>query len=299
MLNALKNQDCYPLSVVIATLGGDTLAKTIAHLNQGAKIPAEILICIPEKEANQVAVLQQQNVRVIRTPCRGQVAQRAYGLQRVSQSHVLQIDDDVELPPDDLSKLVQMLDQLGRGHAVAPFFRHFSTGDYITACHRGVFGRLQSLYALLVCGAPWGVRRMGVISPAGIGYGVDKIHCGREPYETQWLPGGCVLCHREDLITENYFPFVGKAFSEDLIHSVSWRQRGVRLWMIPNASCMTSVAPMPFSWSPMKADMNAHGFVVQLIGGQMWRLRLWFALYVMKQTLLSAFRWILMAIKLK
>lgn len=297
MTDTPHNPELYPLSVVIATLGGDTLESTIGNLNRGAVIPAEVLICIPEEESPRAERLSFQNVRVIKTPCRGQVAQRAYGLRCVSQPLVIQLDDDVVLPPDDLRQLVQTLDQLGQGHALAPLLRHLSTGQYITECHRGVVGWLQSLYAFLICGAPWGIRRMGAISPAGIGYGVDKIQCGDIPFETQWVPGGCVLCHREDLITEDYFPFVGKAFSEDLIHSVAWRQRGVRLWMIPNASCMTSVAPMPFRWSAMKADMNAHGYVVQLIDGEMWRLRLWFVLYVLKQAVLSVSRFGNKAIK--
>ena len=37
-------QELYPLSVVIATLGGETLANTILYLNSGEKIPAEIAI---------------------------------------------------------------------------------------------------------------------------------------------------------------------------------------------------------------------------------------------------------------
>ena len=66
-----------PVSVVIATLGGDVLKKTIALLNQGEGWPAEILSCIPEADAtNADYVAAIENVHVIKTPCRGQVAQR-------------------------------------------------------------------------------------------------------------------------------------------------------------------------------------------------------------------------------
>jgi hypothetical protein len=280
----------YPLSVVIATLGGDILVGTIELLNQGKTVPAEILICIPEKEASRVETLRQQNVRIIRTPCRGQVAQRAYGLRCVTQSQVLQLDDDIVLRPDDLRLLVQTLNHLGHGHALAPQYRHLSTGSYITEYQQGTLGWMQSLYAFLICGAPWGIRRMGVITPAGIGYGVDQKYCGNELFETQWLSGGCVICHRDDLITEDYYPFTGKAYTEDLVHSVLWRKQGVRLWMLPSATCMTSVASMPFTCSAMKDIVRAHGYVVQLIGGNYWRLRLWHLIYVLKQTGLSAVR---------
>lgn len=182
--------------------------------------------------------------------------------------------------------LVQSLAQFGRGHAVAPLYCHLSTGHYITQYGRGVAGWLQSLNAFLICGAPWGIKRMGVISPAGIGYGVDKNYCGHDPVETQWLPGGCVLCHKEDLVTEDYFPFVGKAYAEDLVHSVLWRRQGVRLWVVPSASCMTSVASMPFSWLSMRQFMMPHVYVVKLMGGKLWRIRLWYVAYVLKQVLL-------------
>ena len=278
------------MSVVIATLGGETLSWTIDHLNRGEKIPAEILVCIPEAESARVEHLSQQNVKIIKVPFRGQVAQRAYGLRRVSKPLVLQLDDDIELRPEDLGVLVGTLAELGRGHALAPLYCHLSTGLYITQYSRGVRGLLQSLNAFLICGAPWGIRRMGIISPAGIGYGVDKAYCKSAPFESQWVPGGCVLCHQEDLVTEEYYPFVGKAYTEDLVHSALWRKKGVRLWVIPDASCLTADATMPFSWRAMKDVIKAHGYVLKLVGGQAWRLKLWNILHISKQMMLVAFK---------
>ncbi len=286
-------QELYSLSVVIATLGGETLADTIAYLNSGEKIPAEILVCIPEEDSFRAEKLSQENVKIVKTPCRGQVAQRAYGLQRACQPLVLQLDDDVWLKPEDLGMLVQTLEQLGRGHALAPLFKLLSTGQYATEYTRGISGKLQSLYASLICGAPWGVKRMGVISPAGIGYGVDRRYCGPGLFETQWLPGGCVICHRDDLVTEDYYPFAGKAFVEDLVHSVLWKKQGTRLWMHLDASGTTSVASIPFNWQTEKAMLRAHEYVVELIGGNNWQLRLWHVVHVSKQLILIGFRCIL------
>ena len=281
------NRETYPLSVVVATLGGDTLTETIEHLNRGIVIPAEIFVCIPEEDAFRVEGLSFRNVRIIKTPCRGQVAQRAYGLQCVRQLLVLQLDDDVALQPEDLYKLIQALYQLGHGNAVAPIYRDTMSGHSAVECHRGIVGRLQSLYVFLVCDAPWGTNRMGVISPAGIGYYVDEKHCGPGLFETQWQPGGCVLCYRKDLITENYYPFAGKAYCEDLIHSLLWRKRGVRLWALPSAYCMTLIIPEPFSWSVAKADMRARYYVVRLCGGKAWRLILWYLIYISKRVIFS------------
>ena len=283
-------QKQYPLSVVIATLGDDILANTIACLNQGHSIPFEILVCIPEDESSKVEKLTQENVKIIKTPCRGQVAQRVYGLQRISQPMVLQMDEDVELKPTDLDMLVQALGQLGCGHALAPLFRHFSSGKYVTEYNQGALGGLDSLYAFLICGAPWGIKRMGVISPAGIAFAVDPRYCEPGLFETQWLPGGCVICHREDLVTEDYYPFAGKAFCEDLAHSVLWKKQGTRLWMHLDASGRISSDPMPFNWKTKKAIFRAHEYIVKLIGGNYWQLRLWHVVHIFKEIILIGLR---------
>src|SRR5690349_16548237 len=81
-----------PLSVVIATLGGGTIPETIAGLNRGDHPPAEILICIPEREADRARHLQGGNVRVVVTSVRGQVAQRAEGFKQATQPFVMQLD---------------------------------------------------------------------------------------------------------------------------------------------------------------------------------------------------------------
>ena len=59
-------QELYPLSVVIATLGGETLADTISYLNSGEKIPAEILVCIPEEDSSCAESLSMKNVKIIK-----------------------------------------------------------------------------------------------------------------------------------------------------------------------------------------------------------------------------------------
>jgi hypothetical protein len=278
------------LSIVIATLGGDVLVNTIACLNKGHSIPVEILICIPEGESSKVEKLTQENVRIIRTPCCGQVAQRAYGLQRISQPMVLQMDEDIELMPADLYMLVQALGQLGHGHALAPLFRHISSGQYTVKYNQGVLGGLHSLYASLICGSPWGIKRMGVISPVGVGHGVDRRYCESGLFETQWLPGGCVICHREDLVTEDYYPFAGKAFGEDLVHSILWKKQGTRLWMHLDASGTISYDFMPFNWQTERAIFRVQEYVVKLIGGNYWQLRLWYVVHISKEIIKIWFR---------
>lgn len=269
-----------PISVVIATLGGDVLKDTITHLNRGEGVPAEILICIPEAEAaNAECVTAIDNVHVIKTPCRGQVAQRAVGLSMAAYPYVMQFDDDVILPADTLKALFDTLMAKGPGNVVAPFFRIQPNGDEGTRYVEGWRGFLRNCHASLLCGAAFGRKRLGRISSSGIGFGVPLSAGSDRVVESEWLPGGVALCHKEDLIVYNYYPFPGKAFSEDLIHSILWRRQGCRLWTVLDVSAMIDVTVESFAWKSVMGRYTAHAYVAELAGGSVWRTRLWFTFY--------------------
>jgi hypothetical protein len=55
--------------------------------------------------------------------------------------------------------------------------------------------------------------------------------------KVEWLAGGCILHRKENLITENYFPFSGKAYCEDLMHSILLRKNNIDLWITKNVVC--------------------------------------------------------------
>ena len=205
--SSTTQQTYLPLSVVIATLGGETLRGTIEQLNGGPLVPAEILVCIPEEDAFRVTEIAFPNVKVIKTNCRGQVAQRAIGFQLAQHPIVLQMDDDILLQEDALHELTSEIHRLGYGNALAPVYNDAVTGRSIHDLGDGAVGWLKSLHAYVVCGAPWGIKRMGVVTLGGFNYGVNGKYSGLEPLEVQWLPGGCVLHYKHDLIIESFYPF--------------------------------------------------------------------------------------------
>jgi len=269
-----------PISVVIATLGGDVLKDTIAHLNKGTGVPEEILICIPEAEAsNADCVATVGNVHVIKTPCRGQVAQRAVGLGLARNAYVMQFDDDVILHPNTLEVLFDTLIAKGPGNVVAPFFRIQPNGEEGTRYEEGLRGFIRNCYSTLICGAAFGRKRLGRIASSGIGFGVPMRTGPERIVESEWLPGGLALCHATDLITYDYYPFPGKAFSEDLMHSILWRKQGCRLWTVLDVSAMIDVTVESFVWKSVIGRFRAHAHVAKLADGSIWRTRLWFAFY--------------------
>ena len=274
-----------PISVVIATLGGDTLKTTIAQICRGICVPSEILVCIPKSESSGAdCVATVPNVRIIRTPCRGQVAQRAVGLVMAAYPFVMQLDDDIVLQAKTLKILYEVLIAKGEGNVVAPFLRLNSTGEGVTSYVEDFRGFLRNCHASLVCGAKFGKKRMGTISPAGIGFGIPLTSGDSPIVESEWLPGGATLCYKDDLIIDNYYPFSGKAFSEDLIHSVLWRNNGCRLWTVQNVSALVDVTSESFNWTSVLSRYKAHAYVAKLSGGNIWRSRLWFVFYCLWNT---------------
>ena len=49
--------------------------------------------------------------------------------------------------------------------------------------------------------------------------------------EVDWLAGGILIMRKEDIIKKNYFPFKGKAYCEDLIHSFFLKEKGIKLYI--------------------------------------------------------------------
>ncbi len=288
-LNINKSIKKHRVSVVMATLGGETVNKTIASLNEGTIVPNEILICIPEKEACNLIEIPFDNVRVVVTQCRGQVAQRAFGFKNVKNKMVLQIDDDILFEDKTLESLVLALDNFGKNNVVAPLYFNFGSGRCLHEYKVGFLGFIKSFYAYLVCDALWGKKRMGALTSLGIGYGVDGDFFTQDTVLVDWVPGGCVLSYDEDLIKENFFPFKGKAYSEDIIHSILRKEKGIFHHVVRTARCKTNSQPIILDAQMLIDDMMAREYVVSLLSGKKWCLRLWATFDYFKRVCLKYF----------
>jgi len=230
----MSNNDKYHVSVVIPTIGGYSLVKTIEKLNSGTLVPQEILVCIPEDRVERIAWVDHENVKVVSTPCYGQVAQRAIGFQQVREQWVLQLDDDIFLDHQCLEDLVKCAVQR-KNSAVGPKLFDKETGEYHS--HMSIGENGASSYEKILFWVINGRRgfEAGKISKAGINMGVPQEPADWEGVE--WLSGGCVLHRKENLILHDYYPFKGKAFAEDLFHSYLLREKGVDLCRCGSATC--------------------------------------------------------------
>ena len=219
------------LSVVIATLGGYSLKGTIEQLNSGSVIPSEILVCIPNDFALSVRELQFDNLKIICTDCKGQVAQRVVGFQNAKHDLVLQLDDDLIVDRDCLKNLIKVLKQLPANSAIAP--QYIYKGSMIPFHQKPSNKRLLKLYYFLINGREG--YKQGVITKAGTPIGCTFEGSHYQIKQSEWLPGGCVLHRKKNLVTYNFYPLAGKAYSEDLFHSVLLKKNGICLYVVKEA----------------------------------------------------------------
>lgn len=269
------------VSVVMATLGGATVADTIRALNSGSLVPAEILICIPTQEADRVRDLGFDNVSVVVTEVRGQVPQRAIGFAHAANDFVLQIDDDMLVDQDCVERLLRTLHTWGSKVAVAPAFYATTSGESVyESANSGSPG--QTIYHWIMNGSEG--FQPGRVDRSGSGQGIDPRRAGSDPFEVEWIPGGCALHRRENLVLKNFFPFPGKAYYEDLFHSFELRRTGVRLLLDPSARCwMVPVPSTTFAvrdfFRHLKNDYRAKTHYVRLAGRSLTRMHAWYLIY--------------------
>lgn len=220
------------LSVVIPTLGGN-LDAVLIPLYKSTLLPDEVIVCLPNTEHDFCTSVKQHHAKIVYSGVYGQVAQRVCGFKNVSGDFVLQLDDDVSIEPTCLTHLMSSLEE--RVVAAAPCWYNAENGAPLHEAKRN--GSMSDLYYWTINGKIG--YRPGVICKAGTGIGVNPDSVQNKMEHVEWVSGGCVLHHRRNLILWNYFPYEGKSYSEDLVHSHILRKSGVQLVVNTNARCTT------------------------------------------------------------
>lgn len=213
------------ISIVIATLGGKQLLNTIKLLNEGSLIPDEILICVPNTNII-IENLDYPNIRILLTEFKGQVAQRIEGFKQVKNDFVLQIDDDISVDNNFLNKMYELFIDLPENSSLAPSFKFLDSSLHVYPPSKGL---LSKFYYFLINGKSG--HQQGIITKASSEIGVNCLSVSKSILEVEWIPGGCVLHRKKNLVLFNYFPFEGKAFCEDLFHSCELKKKGINLFV--------------------------------------------------------------------
>ena len=266
------------LSVVIPTLGGIQLKGTIKALQDSSIRPMEILICMPDSSELLADIDLSDNVEIIRTQKKGQVHQRATGFLAAKGDFVLQIDDDVFVEKDTIEKLIHRINGSNEKIAVAPAYLWNNTDISVFESNRAT---------MLGKASDWIMNgrdgyQPGAVSLSGVGFGLNFNDKTQDKTRSEWLPGGCILHRSDNLVTQDYFPFPGKAYSEDLIHSFLLRENGVKLYACNKAIAYLEPIFYPDSLIELYKQYQATKYVVNIQKKGCVRLHLFYFLRLIK-----------------
>ncbi|MDC0478386.1 glycosyltransferase [Flavobacteriaceae bacterium] len=254
------------ISVIIATIGGSVLERTVSLLKNSSVYPDEIIVVIPKEYEANISAKSFPSLRYEIVPFKGQVAQRAYGFKIAKYNFVLQLDDDIYLDPNCIENLLSGLNYLGPGHSVGPSIFFKEDGLTIYPSRKGIFNSFFNSDH----------NRMGIISKFGSAYGYDYDITNSEINSTEWLAGGCVLHHKNGLILNDFFPFIGKAYGEDLIHSVHLSNNGISLCNIKSAVCYIDKPVLDSMNYSLWHDFRSRCYLNNLRGQSALFVYIWF-----------------------
>ena len=260
------------LSVVIATLGRPELIETIEALYNNSIQPVEVLVCIPKSIELPAGIEIFEGVRVVRTDKGGQVYQRSIGFKAAKCELIMQLDDDVIMECRAIETLLTSFSTIEQKRAIAPTFYWSGTNKRTyDGKHTGFWRKIIDWVANGKDG-----RLPGIVSLSGLNFGLcfddekEKIH------RSQWLSGGCVLHHVNDLVTFDYFPYVGKAYAEDVMHSFLLKEKGVDLFVCRDATAYIKEDPYSLSFREFYRQYRAAEYAAKLWNKNLLRLKIYY-----------------------
>ncbi len=234
------------LSIVIASNLKNINQLHINQINKYAEHGIQIILSIPSNleiiDAYNIGF--SKNISIIKSKTIGQVNQRQYAFQFCKSSFIIQMDDDIEFCIEKINCLLSEFKKLPLKSCLAPYL-NLEKNSYTRNKN---FLKNIFLYCSLN-------PKSGTIARSSfpIPHNINNTSNLESKEEVSWLPGGILILRKEDIITKNYFPFKGKAYCEDLIHSHYLKKNGVKLYLSKNIFFNTEVQSY--------RDLNLDGFL--------------------------------------
>ena len=241
------------ISVVIPSIGNRNLIPTLRSINESSINVDEIIISIPcQVDINVDKFKKFKNIIVFNSKVKGQVAQRIEGFKIAKNDCVVQMDDDIILE----KKCIEIMqDFLKNNHnsAVSAHFhdiiskksiyskvdnRSFSNSFFLSELNYFTNKFRNKIYNKIKMGN--NSNQNGDISISGFEtYPNFQEHS--EPFISGWIPGGCIMHLKKNLVLSNFFPYSGKAYCEDLFHSIALKKNKIKLYYHTNAKAFLEI----------------------------------------------------------
>ena len=279
-------------SVVIPSIGRNCLVDTIVALNNSTIKPFEIIVVIPEHiNFDSTKILMNTNVKIILSKHQHQVLQRIDGYKYISSkiNYVCQIDDDVIVNRDTLEKLLKKTDE---ETVVGPIYKfldsdiiiHSLSYDLKSSSFKRFLKNLVNYYFHKVS---FDLKKMGKVSCTSLSFGIPIELNESQYFKVEWLPGGCTMSHKQNLINYNYYPLKGKCYTEDVICSYLRIKKNITHLIATNAFVRTDeinkFGENNINYIIQKLnEFKGRLYYIKLTNGSYVRFYLWFIFYFLK-----------------
>ena len=218
------------ISIVINTIGENILNKVLESIVNSSVSVKEIIISIPENKDFNISqeFINEYNIKVIKTKFNNQINQRIAGFKIASSQYIMQLDSDVILDKFCIENLHTSLLNITENASVGAFIMNVSE-DKKTIKHGFLNIFVKSMRNIILNNKididNWSITK------AGTGFGFEKNKISDSLTIVDWLSGGCIMHKKHNLILNNYLPYDGKSYCEDLIHSFLLNKKGVKLYL--------------------------------------------------------------------
>ena len=268
------------LTIVIPTVGEESLIKVIENLNSTSSKPKKILVVIYKENFKKINndIYLHNNVEIVKTNLPGQVNQRVEGFKLALTDYVMQLDADCHINNQSITAMINFLKN-NKNASVGPCFIDINNDLPI---HKLNNNKVSLFIKNLILGFPSNDKIMGKVSKSGTNFGVDFFFLKNQSIEVEWVPGGCMMHHKNNLNLRDYYPFKGKAYYEDLIHSKILIQKNIKLFIIKDAICKTDFPIFPKKFKEFIRYMKAYSYCSKIYDVGIIRKYICMTLYLVR-----------------
>lgn len=268
------------LSVVIPTIGEKELVNTIESLRNSTYKPHEIIVVVPKAFVFRLKELKIANITVLETDFAGQVQQRIAGFKIAKGDLVLQLDSDITLSKNCIEKLVKIIINKGDNVVVAP---SYAVDEVSNIQHTG---KLKKLLKIFINFGQGSIKSLEDSFTWDAWY--HNFEWPKQLSQMNYINGGCLLHWKKNLVLEDYYPYRGKAYGEDLLHSFLLTKKGLRILCEPTAKVSTYIDSYEFSRFKPFFDFIRKTYayklrLVKISDGSFFRFHIWFSLFLINQ----------------
>mgnify|MGYP000182676296 CR=1 FL=1 len=113
------------LTIVIATLGGESLPAVLNNIFSSSYVPYQIIIVKPLNINLEESIYKNSKIKIISSYTFGQVLQRSIGFANCKTNFVLQLDDDIILEKKSIEYLYRSIAAKKNKASIAPILKYY------------------------------------------------------------------------------------------------------------------------------------------------------------------------------